>query len=65
VRGVIAESHLDLTPVDEVGLLLLVVIVHAGLVSGRQDHSVDPERGDGELSADLAKAIAIAHLIEA
>ena len=51
-------------PVDEVELVLLVVVVIRPFVARREDESVDAERSDAERLADLAKAVALAELIE-
>ena len=49
---------------DEVQLVLFVVVVSGAFVVGREDERVDAERGDAERLADLAKAVALAELIE-
>ena len=48
----------------EVELLLLVVEVAAGLVSGRQGDRVDAERGHAERAADLPEPVLVAHLVD-
>ena len=58
VPAAVAEAELDLALVDEIGLLLLVVVVDPGLVTGREDDRVDPECGYAQLAPDLAKAVA-------
>jgi hypothetical protein len=50
---------------DEVGLLLLVVIVDAGGVPGRQHDRVDAERRHADLVADLAEPGPLAHPVKA
>ena len=50
--------------VDEVELVLLVVVMVEALVSGRHDDRVDAEGLDAERLADLAKAVALAELVE-
>src|SRR2546423_13684484 len=55
VRSAIAKKDLDLALVDEVGLLLLLVIVDGGLVARRKHDRIDPKRGHAKLPADLAK----------
>ena len=60
----VAELDLDRPAVDEVGLLLALVEVPAGLVAGRKHDRVDPEGGDAELAAHLAKAVALAERLE-
>ncbi len=50
--------------VDEVELVLLVVVVVEALVSRRHDDRVDAEGLDAERLAYLAKAVALAELVE-
>ena len=64
----LARLVADLDPrrarVDEVELVLLVVVVVEALVSGRHDDGVDAEGLDAERLAYLAKAVALAELVE-
>ena len=48
----------------EVQLVLFVVVVSGAVVVGREDERIDAECGDAERLADLAKAVALAELIE-
>jgi hypothetical protein len=59
-------THLDACApaVNEVELVLRVVKVVEPLESGREDDSVDAERGDAEGGADFAEAGAVAELVE-
>src|ERR1700761_2847950 len=65
VRRAVAEPELDLAPVHEVRLLLLVVVVDPGHVPGWQDDGVDAERGDAERTADLAEPRPVTDLVQA
>src|SRR6478736_6439897 len=62
VLGAVVEDDRDPAAVAEVELLLLLVQVAAGLVGGRDDDPVDSEGSDAERLADLAEAVALAHV---
>src|SRR5512132_1619016 len=64
VLRVVVQANLDVAPVDEVELLLLVVEVAARLVAGRELDRVHAERGHAELAADLAKARAVGERVD-
>jgi hypothetical protein len=50
--------------VHEVELVLRVVIMREALVARRIDDGVHAEGGDPERRADLAKAVAVAELVQ-
>ena len=60
----IVELDLDLSAVQEVELLLLIVEMPPGLVSGREDDRVDAECRDAERPADLPEAVFVTHLVD-
>ena len=64
MRCAVAELDLDRPAVTEVELLLLVVEVAAGLISGRQGDRVHAESGYAERAADLAEPVLLAHLVD-
>jgi len=65
VGAAVTETHLNLTAMDEVGLLLRVVVMDAGRVALGQHDRVDAERGHVELAPDLAEAGPLSHPFEA
>ena len=65
VLRAVAELELDRAAVDEVGLLLLVVEVPAGLVARRHGDRVHAEGRHAQLTPDLAKAVALADGVDA
>ena len=60
----VPELDLDPAPMAEVELLLSVVVVAPGLVSGGQHDRVDAELRHGERPADLPEAVLVAHLVD-
>src|SRR5262249_50887210 len=64
VRRAVAERHRDAAAVHEVQLLLLVVVVPVRFEAGWHHDRVDAELLDVEPSADLAEAVALAHLLQ-